>query len=167
MSEYNALAIARRDSDVTEYFRDEWIRRNGLGGNMEALRAMADAAVRARSNNILQLSAHITQQTLTSLENLVRSVAPLPGRKVLFFISEGFFLNERASNILGQLRRVTDAAARTGTVIYSMDARGLITGLPDASTEVAFDPTGRLTRSSHGELAASQDALSALASDTG
>jgi hypothetical protein len=48
-----------------------------------------------------------------------------------------------------------------------MDARGLVTGMSDASTDVAFDVTGKLDRASHGELLASQDILNALARDTG
>ncbi|HEX8474021.1 MAG TPA: VWA domain-containing protein [Pyrinomonadaceae bacterium] len=167
MSEYNALAIERRDIGVTEYFRDEWIKQNGFAGDAAAVAAMAEAAVRSRANNILQQSAHVTQKTLGSLENVVRSVAPLPGRKILFFISEGFFLNERSSSVLDQLRRVTDAAARTGTVIYSMDARGLTSGMTDAATEGGFDPTGSLARAGQGEFAAAQDGLNALAVNTG
>src|SRR5207247_10719292 len=58
-------------------------------------------------------------------------------------------------------------AARSGVLIYSMDARGLVASLTDASSEIAFDPSGRLQSASHGELFASQDALSALARDTG
>src|SRR3989440_4631483 len=48
-----------------------------------------------------------------------------------------------------------------------MDARGLVASLTDASSDVAFDPSGRLERASSGELLASQDAMNALAKDTG
>src|SRR2546423_13286219 len=48
-----------------------------------------------------------------------------------------------------------------------MDTRGLVASLQDASTERAFDPFGRLSLSSHQELAVSQDGLNALAADTG
>ena len=48
-----------------------------------------------------------------------------------------------------------------------MDTRGLVASLYDASTERPFDPTGRLSMSTHGELNASQDGMNALAVDTG
>jgi hypothetical protein len=48
-----------------------------------------------------------------------------------------------------------------------MDARGLVASLTDASSPIAFDPSGRLESASHGELFASQDALNSLARDTG
>ncbi|MGZ8843219.1 MAG: hypothetical protein ACXW18_06120, partial [Pyrinomonadaceae bacterium] len=66
-----------------------------------------------------------------------------------------------------RLRQITSAAAAAGVVIYSIDARGLTSGMTDAGTEGTFDPYGRLTRSTGGELGASQDALNALAVDTG
>ena len=59
----------------------------------------------------------------------------------------------------------TDAAIRAGVVIYTMDARGLVS-MTDAGSN-RTDPEGRLGRSNIGELAASQDPLTALAADTG
>lgn len=68
---------------------------------------------------------------------------------------------------MSRVQRITSLAARNGVVIYSIDARGLATGLPDAATDRGFDVTGRLERSSMGEMSASQDAMNALARDTG
>src|SRR5437879_13311386 len=58
-------------------------------------------------------------------------------------------------------------AASSRTVTYAIDARGLTAGMNDASTESAFDTSGRLQRGAAGEIAASQDGLNALAVDTG
>jgi hypothetical protein len=52
-------------------------------------------------------------------------------------------------------------------VIYSVDARGLVASLTDASSDVPSDPSGRLQRIAGGELVESQDAMNALARDTG
>jgi len=52
-------------------------------------------------------------------------------------------------------------------VIYSIDSRGLVASLTDASSDVGSDPSGRLQRIAGGELVESQDAMNALASDTG
>ena len=97
----------------------------------------------------------------------MRSSSKLPGRKLVFFVSDGFFLDDQNSNNRDQLRHITSLAARSGVVIYSIDARGLVASLTDASSDVAPDPSGRLQRIAAGELVESQDAMNALASDTG
>ena len=162
MTEYQALLIDSYDRDVTEFFIQEVLRLNpGIS------REQAESQVRSRSTVLLQQAARVTSNTLIGLESLIRSSSKLPGRKLVFFLSGGFFLDNRNSDVIGKLRRITSAAARSGAVIYSMDARGLVASLQDASTEAAFDVSGRLARASLGELNASQDGLNALAKDTG
>ena len=65
------------------------------------------------------------------------------------------------------MRNITNAAAKSGVVIYSMDTRGLVASLHDASSERPFDPFGRLLFTAQRELNATQDSLNALAADTG
>ena len=74
-------------------------------------------------------------------------------------------MNDRNTGFATKLKEVTDAAVRSGVVIYSLDARGLISTTDVTSNRA--DPEGKLARSNIGEVSASQDALSALASDTG
>ena len=52
-------------------------------------------------------------------------------------------------------------------MIYTIDARGLVSGALDATGNVPFDTDGRLESANLREIAASQDALNALAADTG
>ena len=161
MTEYQALLIDSYDRDTTGFFIDETMLQNpGM------TRESAENDVRNRARTILQQAENITLATLGGLDGLVRSANKLPGRKLVFFISDGFFLNPH-ENSMDRLQRITSLAAKNGVVIYSMDARGLSTGLPDAATETAFDASGRLERSKMGELTASQDMLNALARDTG
>lgn len=162
MSQYQALAIDRRDSDALGYFIDATIR-----DNPGMMRATAESMVMNRARQILESAAYLADNTLSTLNSLVRSASQLPGRKLGFFISDGFLLDTRTSDTTGRLRRLTDSAARSGTVLYTMDARGLSTGLPDASSDVPFDATGRLSRVDLGELSASQEVLYTLASETG
>lgn len=162
MSEYQALLITNYDRDLTDYFIDETIR---LIPGMT--REAAEALVTSRAGSLAQQAGYVTTNTLTGLEGLIRAANRLPGRKLIFFISGGFFLDDRNSDSRYRLQRVTSAAARTGVVIYSMDARGLVASLTDASSESQFDPTGRVLRANSGELLASQDSLYALAADTG
>jgi VWFA-related protein len=162
MTDYEALLIDRLDRDVFEFFVTETIRLNpGMS------RDQAGAIVRARAQSSQSQAARLNQNTLGSLEKLVQTAKSLPGRKVLFFLSGGFLIENRRGDAISKLREITNAAAKSGVVIYSMDTRGLIASLQDASTERPFDPFGRLSLSSHGELSATQDGLNALAADTG
>ena len=162
MSEYEAYLIERLDREVFEFFITETIRANpGLN------RDQAASMVRGRASAMESQSARFTQNTLGSLESLIKGAKNLPGRKVLFLLSNGFLVENRHGDSLSKLRDITSAASRSGVVIYSMDTRGLVASLQDASVERPFDPTGRLLLSNHQELAATQDGLNALAVDTG
>ncbi|HJU55387.1 MAG TPA: VWA domain-containing protein [Pyrinomonadaceae bacterium] len=123
--------------------------------------------IRDRADGLIRQSAAVTTNLLASLESLARSAGPLPGRKLVFFISDGFYLTNRVESVTDKLRRITDAAARTGVVIYSMDARGLVTGMPDASVSMTGDPTGIVMTTGVRETTASQEPLRTLAADTG
>lgn len=162
MSEVQARAIEQNDAQVTDFFIDQLLR--------EVPRLGRDAAmnmVQTRARNLMQQSTAVAVTTLASLENIVRTSASLPGRKVVFFISDGFLLDLQNTSVRDRLRRVTDAAARAGVVIYTMDARGLVTGMPEAGDRVAFDPGGRLASINMGEISAMQEPLQTLAADTG
>jgi VWFA-related protein len=164
ISEFEALAIARNDTSAINYFADQTLKENP---EMYANRESAEEAVRMRARQILEQTAVTTVSTLTALQNLVRSSAQLAGRKLTFFISDGFFLDTSKPGLAQKLDDLISAAARSGVVIYTMDARGLTTGLPDASSNVASNKPGRLTAINGGEVSASQDLLRTLAADTG
>jgi VWFA-related protein len=162
MSDYEALLIDRLDRDVFDFFVTETVRLNpGMS------RDQAAAIVRARAAAVQAQAGRLNQNTLAGLESLVKSAKNLPGRKVLFFMSGGFLIENRRTDSVGKLRDITNAAAKSGVVIYSMDTRGLVASLQDISVERPFDPTGRLSLSNNQELAATQDGLNALAVDTG
>ena len=162
MTEYQSLLVENNDRDVVAYFVDQVIKENpGIN------RDIAESMVKSRARILLQQAGSVTDNTLAGLEGLVRSAERVPGRKLVFFVSDGFFLDERNSDTLHKLRRITSAAARSGVVIYSLDSRGLVASLSAPGTETHFDPSGRLMRAAGGELSASQHGLNALAKDTG
>ncbi len=162
MSEFAALAIDRNDPDTVNYFIELTLKENpGIP------RTVAEETVRTRARHILEQAAVTTASTFSTLQKLVRSSAQLAGRKLVFFISDGLFLDTRTSNTLQRLESLTDTAARAGVIVYTMDARGLTSGLPDAGTDVPTDTTGRLARINSSEVSASQDVMHRLAEDTG
>jgi len=162
MSEYQALSIDQHDTDVLDFFVDALLKENPM-----LARQTAAEMVRQRASQILEDSSAITTRSLAGFKSFVQNTAALPGRKLIFFISDGFLLARNHSNNADRVQLIASAAARAGSVIYSIDARGLSAGLPDASVQVAADPSGRLTRSAMGEVRASQDGLNAMASDSG
>jgi len=162
MSEYQAMSIEGLNDDVFTFFVDDLIRRNPF-----TPRGVAEEMVHARASAIVQRSIYVATSMLAPFKSLITTMAPLPGRKLVFFVSDGLPLNPRNSDSYERMKDVTSAAAAAGVVIYAIDARGLTPGMTDASTEGTFDPSGRLTRSAGGELVAAQTALTALAVDTG
>jgi VWFA-related protein len=162
MTEYHALTIEQHDNDVLNFFVDALVKENPM-----LPRQTAANMVMARAAQIIEDSSSITTRSLSSFRSLIDATASLPGRKLIFFISDGFLIERNRSDNHDRLMRITAAAARSGAVIYSIDARGLSAGLPDASKVVAADPSGRLSRGAGGELSASRDGMHALAADTG
>jgi VWFA-related protein len=163
MTEYEAMLIDNNDIELLNYFVDETIRLMGR----ETGREMAASIVKGRAQAMLSQGAVLNTNTLSGLESLVRNAKDLPGRKVLFVLSNGFLIHNRRGDATTRLQRITAGAAKTGVVIYSIDSRGLSTGQTDISLDRSPDLYGRLARSTHGELSATQDGLNALARDTG
>jgi VWFA-related protein len=162
MSEAHAVAVEREDTPVIEYFVEQILRENP-----RLPRDVAESMVRGRARAMVYQARKIAVNTLDTLQSVVRGYSPLPGRKVLFFISDGFIVDDGDTMLRDRLRLISDAAARAGVVIYSLDAQGLRTGMQDASTRGNFDPTARLSRIDMGEISALQAPLFQLAEETG
>jgi VWFA-related protein len=193
MNEFQATAIENGDRDAISYFADKqcdefkqmdrgvcapdtgmtnnavYDGTNSVGSlrTVNNLRAEAERLVHSRARTIASRVAQFAVNTLASLESLLRPASSLPERKLVIFISDGFFINYLRSTNAYDLRRVADAALRSGAVIYTIDARGLVTGSPEASTKDGFDRQNRQGRLTITEATAAQDPLNALAADTG
>jgi VWFA-related protein len=167
MTEYMALTIERKDDPgVLEFYIDECLR---AAYPLRYRRASCEVQVKSRARLILLQAASVILNTYDALESLMHSSAQMSGRKLVFFISDGFLLDTgpRNADPRGKLKQITDAALRAGVVIYTIDARGLFSGQLDATNNVPFDQQNRLESASLREGPASQDALNAIAGDTG
>ena len=131
--------------------------------------ATQQAQMKARS--IVAENTSITKATLGTLEMIIRSLRELPGRKSLIMMSDGFLLGGSNQGEMDGLRRITDAATRSGLVIYAIDARGLVAmpGSMDASQPgFGFEiPPGARQRIESSSIEAERDGLNALSRDTG
>ena len=150
MTEGQAVLIDRGDKEVIAYFV------------MQTIGPKAEEIVRRRARILLEQASGLSKATLSSLETLGRRSAVMPGRKLIFFISDGFAIDTRHSDTIERIRSITDASIRSGVVIYSVDSRGLVTDMMDAT--VTIPPQGRVASAMRG---IGEDVLNALAADTG
>jgi VWFA-related protein len=176
MTEYMAFTIdtAKTDQKVMNFYIEECMK--GAGTFRKArqvlalLRASCETQVKNNARAVLMQAAQITQNTYNSLESVMRSAARAPGRKLAFFISDGFLLDAgpHAAAVRDKLDHVIDAAQRGGVVVYTIHSAGLVNStFRDPGNSRPMDPNGRLDIASIGELETTQDALSAIAHDTG
>ena len=131
---------------------------------------IAGAALRNNISQVYNQARMATSDTLDALRGLMLSASQMPGRKLVFFISDGFVVNEQKVGVLEAMRRVTDAAARAGVVVYSVSLRENSFGMGsavDASTNDYVDTSSRKATLTFGELAAAQQPLRTIADDTG
>ena len=163
MSAYSAyLIVEQHDRQLFDYF----VRQTMGAQNVDE--QLAANIVERRSKFILQQSDVTIKTSLQSLVNLMDVTAKLPGRKLVFFISDGFIPNFAGSDFTSMMSRATRAANHSGVVIYSLDARGLMVDTQfDASNAGGADPTGVYSSRLSGERNFSQEPLNALAADTG
>lgn len=122
-----------------------------------------------RINQINTQSRLATIGTLDALKGLMLSSSALPGRKVLVFLSDGFLVSERKSGVLEALEGVTEAAKRSGVIVYTMDLRGTAFGMGStvdvSSSNVAEFSARKIGMA--GEVAATQEPLKRIAEETG
>ena len=166
ISEYAAYLVKERnDRTLYDYLVDQTVKANHFN---ESQRDMAAMMVTQRVETSLRNSQVFMKQSFSTLVNLLNSTAKLSGRKVLFFISDGFLPNFVGSDFTTQHGRAIHAAARGGVVIYTIDAHGLATDSAlDAGSGGGFDPSGLAQSRLSGERSFMQEPLHALAADTG
>jgi VWFA-related protein len=165
------VTITEADANVVANHADRGLFAYLIEATAKEFQTTALNAYNIVVNRIRQINAQsrvAEVDTLSRLESLMRSTAPLMGRKVLFFISDGFIVDPKRSNGAEVMRRVTQQAARTGVVVYSLDTR---TNSLEASIDVSrndypdFSP--RTAGRSIVESKMPQEPLETLADETG
>ena len=171
MSEFIALKIREGDQQMLDYYIQETMKQNCyMAGDQPICSVSPDSAkllIRQRAQQIVVQSAPAIDDTLRLLEGLMRTAAQVPGRKLVFVISDGFYLSDRKTGAIDRIRKVTEAAGRAGVVIYTLDARGIVGDSIDITNNKPMEAGSLLNGATLGEISASQDGLNALAKDTG
>ena len=176
MTDYQAELIEAGDQEALDLAAKE-IMVAALPGRPESTQrkqaqTLAEGRARALARQIVSMTNRVTSLTLSSLERLVRGLLPLRGRKVVALFSSGFFLGPERQSSRRDLQVIADAAARSGVVLYTIDARGLVAtpAIGDARVGGSYDITsnpGARERIEMRALEAARDGLNALALDTG
>lgn len=168
MPESIALRIVNGDLEAAQYYVEKIFEGFSVKNVASMNQRGALEMVRNRANFIGGLVS-VSEVSLGSLENLLQTTNQIPGRKLIFFASDGFYLGSKNSGMVNntRLQSVVNSATRSGSVIYTIDARGLFSFTPDATGERPGDQKGRLQRGQIAEEQLSQDALFSLAEQTG
>jgi VWFA-related protein len=167
LSEYQAELIDRTDAEALNLAVREVLQTEDYLGEVGA-REKVYAQARRMVFEIMQRSG----RALEAILGVVQGLAPLPGRKVVVLVSDGFLVGlGAAENRAFDVRRIVDAATRSGVVLYALDTRGLIADVPGGSAsfqgpQVLTAPGARASLQTRGNEAQRQS-LNALAEDTG
>jgi VWFA-related protein len=173
MTEYVALNIDNRsDQKIADFYIEECLKQTDLprktASLMRTLRETCNTQVRNGARVILMQAADVTRSTYASLQSLMQSSARRSGRKLAFFVSDGFLLDfGTTASLSDKLMQIISTAQKAGVVVYTIDAKGLVSPGLDATNNVPMDPNARLETLATRAILASQDALHALAVDTG
>jgi len=162
MNEAHAARMVQGDTSLENYYVEILVRRYG-----QVNRPLAVREIQGRYKALAQMSAGIAERSLSALRDFVRSASALPGRKLIFFLSDGFALQTHLGDVVSRIGQLTTAAANAGIVIYTLDTRGLVVGLRNAASSLPGDPGNFLAQSSYNAVMDFQDGLNALAADTG
>jgi VWFA-related protein len=111
-----------------------------------------------------------TDRKLAALEDLARSLAPLPEKKAVVYFSAG--VSRTGMDNEAQLRAAVNAAVRANVSFYPVDVRGLQAEPPGGGATVAtVSGTGLFSGGAQGRQRQksfdTQDTLEMLAADTG
>lgn len=126
--------------------------------------------LRNRLRQVRSQGRMATAGTLDALQSLMLSSGALPGRKLVFFLSDGFLLNERSAGANKTLRGVTQTAAQAGVVVYTLNLQETSFGpgsSVDASTNDYIDLSARRAATAFGEMSAVKEPLQIIADQTG
>jgi VWFA-related protein len=146
---------------------------SGRGGGQGGGRSMPRTAQGPRTtpmDSVDPVEEADVRNTLYTLDNLIRAMSALPGRKLAVLISEGFRIYQTETT--EDLRQTTDLAGRSGVVFYTIDPRGLDPLTVEASDvlvnqAMVSQAVKSVQNQKTNDFFESQDSLKAIAVDTG
>jgi VWFA-related protein len=134
ISYYQAVQIEREHSPEGPAFQEAFrqVINCNPGLDPKFQQNAAESEVSSATNRVLNLGRQDVQTTYTNIAAFVRTMATLPGQRMLILVSPGFLPIEQESMTLES--RVMDLAAQSNVTISALDARELYTAELDASS---------------------------------
>ena len=128
-----------------------------------------------RAGEVLSQTTWRRNSSLGTFRAAAELMSRAPGQRLMFFFSDGFSLFDNRGNVeTSDLRQAISKAARYGTVVFSINSKGLEAPIEiDASRRGpsyrAFDPAlnGRLSTYASASEKELLDGMNAIAKDTG
>jgi len=155
MHDPQALDVATQDALVCEFNNDT------------RLLSAAQQYANARASEVLQSGSHESHVTLTVINELIRRLSVVPGRRSLVLISPGFLTPQ----LEFEYQSAIDRAVRSQVVIGSLDARGLYVLPPggDIANDPPPSPISKVMQQQYAmaEASANDEILATLAESTG
>ena len=161
---YLAACIQRGDSEALTLGIALLRLEDGMDGDRRSMEMMA----RGRAAEILSEAAYLRKATLYTLKELAAMMAELPGQRMIVLFSDGFTMHESGGSVqTSEVDAATSRAVRSGVVIYSIDAKGLQPP-PLFNAAMRGGAAGpRLESYVSASESEEQEAMNALAADTG
>ena len=146
----------------------------GLNPDMLSAGMLKQMAL-GRAGEVLAQATYRRNSILGTFRAATELMSKAPGQRLMFLFSDGFSLLDPRGNVETlDLQQAISKAVRSGTVVFSINSRGLQAPLEiDASrrgpTQRAFDSSlqGRLTQYASTSEKDEQDGMNAIAKDTG
>ncbi|MGB7555852.1 MAG: VWA domain-containing protein [Candidatus Korobacteraceae bacterium] len=157
--------------DISYYMADQIINKNDQIAAEVVMQEAASCGVPVKINELrnlaqraLNLGDHETQVSLSTIRDVIRRIAAMPGQRSIILVSPGFYNPDQ----LQEQMDIADRALHSGVTVNTLDARGLYTTMPDASTQApSHDTAGPMLNYMRDEASADADVLSDLAYATG
>ncbi len=128
MSEFTAMTIESkpdsRQNNVMAVYIEECLKQSGPSAGDRrtamALRLNCERLVRSNARNVLTQRVFATERMYNSLESLMRSSMKLRGRKIVFFISDGFLSpgGPLGDNLSNKLKRIGTRPKRQSRCLF-------------------------------------------------
>lgn len=137
--------------------------------NIQAASALAPVDDLIDTGGDQFLEQTFAESSIRRIADAIAAVRPLPGRKSVVLVSEGFSVFGAGMDnaaIRDLLRRLVDRSNRAGVVIYGLDPRGLVPTGISAADRVRRGGAGIAARR-RAALLDSQDGLRYVAGETG
>jgi len=121
-----------------------------------------------QAHRVLAEAVAISDLSLRTLDRVLRGMAPLAGRKLCVFVSDGFLIGRGTSEEQPKrMQLVVDAATRAGTPVYPLFAGGLAPIGGDAAAVGSAGPAGLRDHVARFAEQQRMETLESLAEDTG